>query len=60
MLNNLFNASQEKNSRILLHPDAEDNEFLIRVSFYQKHHRRKISFAVTLPFHYIDCPLTAV
>jgi hypothetical protein len=35
MLNNLFNASHETNSRILLYPDAEDNEFLITVSFYQ-------------------------
>jgi hypothetical protein len=32
MLNNLFNASQETNSRILLYPDVEDNEFLITVS----------------------------
>ena len=35
MLNYLFIASQETNSRMLLYPDAEDNEFLITVRFYQ-------------------------
>jgi len=64
MLKNYSNASQETNSRILFTQMLEimsssEQSVSTRLSGFTPQ-KKKISSAVTLQFHYIDCPLTAV